>query len=172
MNKKNLIILLCFSFLLVGLSAEQITKFAVIDTARIFDTFRRDSKAARDYEEKKVRYKLETEELSKEIIKLRKKKVDASAAGKDKLAKKYATLIKSKLAFIQEFVKACNDELESLKKDLMNDDEFYQMLYVAIEKIAEREGYTMVLTLQHNTGIIWYSTTVDITEDVIQELQK
>ncbi len=172
MNKKLVVIIFSFSFFLAGLTAQQITRFAVIDTALIFDTFRRDSKAARDYEEKQERYKMQIDELSKEIIDLRQKKVDATAMGKDKIAKEYEYKIKSKTAFLQEFVKACNDELEVLKEDLMNDDEFYKTLYDAIEKIAEREGYTMVLTLQNNSGIIWYSPTVDITEKVIQELQK
>ncbi len=172
MKKKIIGVVFCFSFLVMGLSAQQITRFAVVNTALIFDTFRRDSKAARDYEEKKERYKLQIKELSDEIIVLRQKKVDASAAGKDSKAKKYEEKIKSKTAFLQEFAKACNDELEVLKEDLMNDDEFYKTLYTAIERIAESEGYTMVLTLQDNSGIIWYSPTVDITEKVIQELQK
>ncbi len=172
MTKKNILIILFFAVLLLGLSAEQITKFAVIDTSRIFDTFRRDSKAARDYQEKVSRYKMQADELVKELKELQQKKVNAIARGEDDLAKEYAAKVKDKTAFILEFKKACNDELKSLRKDLMNDDEFYQMLYAAIEKIAEREGYSMVMVRQEISGIIWYSPTVDITEKVIQELQK
>jgi outer membrane protein len=40
-----------------------------------------------------------------------------------------------------------------------------------IRLIAESEGYSMVLNLKENTGIIWHSPTVDITEKVIQNLR-
>ncbi len=172
MKKKIIGILFCFSFLAMGLTAQQITRFAVVNTELIFDTFRRDSKAARDYEDKQEKYKAEIKKLSNEIIRLRQRKVDAAAAGKDQYVKKYEEKIKSKTAFLLEFTKACNDELEILKENLMNDDEFYKTLYAAIEKIAETEGYTMVLSLHDNSGILWFSPTVDITELVIQELQK
>lgn len=172
MNKKIIAIsamLLCF----VGVVfAQQITRFAVVDTAAIFDTFRRDSKAARSYEEKQAKYSEKTKELSDEIVKLRQKKVDAVAAGKESNAKKYEEQIKSKTVFLQEYVKACNDELAVLKKDLMSDDEFYSSLYRAIQRVAETEGYSMVMTLQQGSGIIWYSPTVDITSKIIQELKK
>ncbi|AGT42841.1 OmpH family outer membrane protein [Treponema pedis] len=172
MNKKVISgILLLFIFICAGF-AQQITRFAVVDTSAIFDTFRRDSKSARDYKEKQEKYTAKTKELSDEIVKLRQKKVDAVAANKESVAQKYEEQIKSKVAFLQEYVKACNDELEMLKRDLINDDEFYSSLYEAIKRVAETEGYTMVLTLQQSIGIIWYSPTVDITDKVIQELKK
>lgn len=159
-------------FLNVGLFAQQITRFAVINTSIIFDTFRRDSTSARNYQEKQEKYKMKIQELSDEIIQLRQKKVDATASGKDSIAQKYEEQINSKTAFLQEYVKACNDELEVLKRKLINDDEFYSLLYNAIQRVAETEGYTMVLSLQQSVGIIWYSPTVDITDLVIQELKK
>ncbi len=172
MNKKIIIICSMAIAFTAAAFAQQITRFAVIDTSVIFDTFRRDSKAARDYNEKQEKYTLKTKELSEEIIKLRQKKVDAAAAGKDSVAQKYEEQIKSKTVFLQEYVKACNDELAMLKKNLINDDEFYSSLYNAIQRVAETEGYTMVLTLQQGSGIIWYSPTVDITDKIIQELKK
>ncbi len=163
---------LLFLFFAVAGFAQQITRFAVVDTSIIFDTFRRDSKSARDYQEKHEKYDAKTKELSDEIIRLKQKKVDAMAANKDSAAKKYEEQINSKMAFLQEYVKACNDELAMLKRDLINDDEFYSLLYETIKRVAETEGYTMVLTLQQSSGIIWYSPTVDITDKIIQELKK
>lgn len=172
MLKKTCVFFLLVGVLCTGIHAQQITRFAVVNTAMIFDTFRRDSKAARDYQDKQSRLKQKVEQLSDEIIKLRKRKVDAEAAGKTGLVQKYKEEINSKTVFLQEYVKAGNDELEQLKKTLINDDEFYSSLYAAIQRVAESEGYTMVLTLQQNTGIIWHSPTVDITDKVIQELKK
>lgn len=92
--------------------------------------------------------------------------------GKDSLVRKYEEQISSKTSFLQEFVKAGNDELEILKRNLINDDEFYSSLYAAVQRIAETEGFSMVLSLQQGSGIIWYSPTVDITDKVIEELRK
>ncbi len=169
--KKKVFVLL-FLLATASIFSQQITRFAVVNTSLIFDTFRRDSKAARDYEQKKKKYELRIKELEKEIIKLRQKKVTAATQGKSSVVEKYEETIKTKITFLQEFLKAGNDELEMLKADLMNDDDFYSKLYAAIRKIGETEGYSMVLTLQQNSGIIWYSTTVDITNLVIEELKK
>lgn len=161
----------------IGIYAQQITRFAVIDTGLIFDTFRRDAKAARDYQEKKEKFENQKKLLESEIIQLRQKKVSAEADGqeadgKESEVKKYEEKIKSKITFLLEYVKASNDELNMLRKNLINDDVFYSNLYESVRRVAESEGYTMVLSYEHNAGIIWYSPTVDITDKVIQELRK
>lgn len=167
----------CASFFLCAvllspqlLSAQQITRFAVVDTSRIYATFLRDSRPVRDYQAKQAKYQAETQRMSDEIIALRQKKVDAEAAGKEDLVKKYKAQIELKTSFLVEYSKACNDELALLRKNLVSDDVFYSRLYATIKKIAESQGYTTVLNLQQGDSIIWYSPTVDITEDVIREL--
>ena len=80
--------------------------------------------------------------------------------------------IASKTSFLTEFSKAKNDELASIKQSLNNDDKFYASIYEIITKIAVTNGYSMVLSLQDGGAILWYSPTVDITQDVITELRK
>lgn len=172
MNKKVFLIFAVIVLTSLGLSAQQITRFAVIDTGLIFDTFRRDAKAARDYQEKKEKFEAQKKIIETEIIQLRQKKVNAEAEGKEAEVKKYEEKIKSKITFLMEYVKASNDELNMLRKNLINDDVFYSALYDAVKSVAESEGYTMVLSYEHNSGILWYSPTVDITDKVIQELRK
>ena len=153
-----------------ALSAQQITRFAVVDTSRIYATFLRDARSVGDYQAKQAKYQAETQRMSDEIIALRQKKVDAEAVGKTDAVQKYQAEIDSKTSFLLEYSKACNDELAMLRKNLVSDDVFYARLYAAIKKIAESQGYTMVLNLQQGEAIIWYSPTVDITETVIREL--
>ena len=153
MNKKGTLIIIVMLLMSLGIYAQQITRFAVIDTGLIFDTFRRDAKAARDYQEKKEKFENQKKILESEIIQLRQKKVSAEADGQEAEVKKYEEKIKSKITLLMEYVKASNDELNMLRKNLIN-------------------GYTMVLSYEHNAGIIWYSPTVDITDKVIQELRK
>ncbi len=151
-------------------SAQQITRFAVIDTARIYTTFYRDSRSVRDFESKRLRYQKEIERLSEEIKSLRQQKVDAEALGETAKVTRLEAQINSKTNFLLDYSKAKNAELDQLKKKLTTDDEFYSMLYEQIRKISEADGYSMVLSLQEGNSIIWYSPTVDITDKVIRSM--
>ncbi|MCR4789731.1 MAG: OmpH family outer membrane protein [Treponemataceae bacterium] len=49
-------------------------------------------------------------------------------------------------------------------------DTFYSRLYDILGRIAEAEGYSMILSLQQANTILWYSPSVDITDKVIKSL--
>ncbi|WP_461248887.1 OmpH family outer membrane protein, partial [Treponema sp. R6D11] len=55
-------------------------------------------------------------------------------------------------------------------KRLMQSGSFMEQVYDEIRYIAESEGYTMVLDLKQNNSIIWFSSTVDITDKLISNL--
>ncbi len=167
--KKTLAFLCIFLSATVAF-AQQITKFAVVDTARIYTTFPRDSKQARSYEAKRAKYDKEIKRMSLEIQSLRQKKVNAQAANRSYLVEKYEKKIAEKTNFLIEYTQSSNDELQMLSKKLISDDEFYSLLYKAIKKIAESEGYSMVMSLQETGSILWYSPSVDITDQIIREL--
>lgn len=149
----------------------QITKFAVVDTQRVYNTFKQNSGLIRDYEDKKSRYQREIQSFSDEIIELKKQKAKAQKNGDSDAVANLTEEINAKTRFLTEFSKAKNDELASIKANL-NNNKFYQSLYAVIKKIAMKEGYSMVLSLQNEGAILWYSPTVDITQSVIVELRK
>lgn len=155
---------------LAGISAQQITRFAVIDTSRIYSTFYRDSRNVRDYEAKKNLYQGEIQRMSDEIKGLRQQKVDASAQNDAARVTRLESEISTKTNTLVEYSKVKNAELDTLRKSLTTDDEFYSMLYDEISKIAEADGYSMVLSLQDDRSIIWYSPTVDITDKVVRNM--
>ena len=124
------------------------------------------------YEEKKQKYKNDIQVLANEIIELKKKKLESQKRGDYAEASYLGEQINAKTSFLTEFSKAKNDELATIKQSLTNDDKFYSSIYEVITKIAVRNGYSMVLSLQDGGAILWYSPTVDITEDVITELRK
>ena len=150
--------------------SQQITRFAVIDTARIYTTFYRDSRSVRDFESKRTRYQNEIQRLSDEIKSLRQEKVDAEALGETSKVARLEAQISSKTNFLMDYSRSKNEELDELKKALVTDDEFYSRLYNQIQRISEAEGYSMVLSLQDGNSIIWYSPTVDITDLVIRSM--
>ena len=78
--------------------------------------------------------------------------------------------ITKKTDYLNEYTNAKNFELESMQKTLRNSDEFYKKLYNTLAKIAESGSYSMILSLQDSNSILWYSSSVDITNQVIAEL--
>ena len=75
-----------------------------------------------------------------------------------------------KTDYLTEYTNAKNVELESMQKTLQNSDDFYKKLYNTLAKIAESGSYSMILSLQESNAILWYSSSVDITNQVISEL--
>lgn len=171
MKRLFLFVLLILSGSLSFAQQKQITKFAVVDVQKIYNTFKQNSGLMRDYEEKKKKYQDEIQALSDEIIELKKKKVQSQKSGNMDEVSNLSEEIVAKTTFLTEFSKAKNDELASIKKSL-NNNQFYSSLYSIIKKVAIKEGYSMVVSLQDGSSILWYSPTVDITQDIIKELRK
>lgn len=168
--KKTIIAALALFLAAAAAGAQQITKFAVVDTARIYASFYRDSRSVRDYEAKKTQYQGEIKRMGDEIKKLRQDKVDAETAGDQNRSAMLESQITAKTNFLVDYSKVKNAELDDIKKKLITDDDFYSSLYDRIRSIAEADGYSMVLSLQENGSIIWYSPTVDITEKVLRAM--
>lgn len=150
--------------------AQQITKFAVVDTARVYQAFYKDSTTVRNYETKKKSYQAEIDRLTKEMQDTHNQRLAAQKAGNKELVASLTNKLTQEQNFLSEYTTTKQAELENLKRSMQNNDAFYKKLYGIIEKVAESEGYSMVLSLQQNQSILWYSSSVDITNKVIQEL--
>ena len=158
---------LCFSS---SLFAQQITRFGVVDTAKVYQAYFRNSAPVRNYENKKAEFQREITKRTEEIQKLKTQKSEAAASGNDSQASKLDADIIKKTDALSEYTNAKNMELESMKNNLQNSDSFYKKLYSTIERVAENEGFSMILSLQQNNAILWYSSSVDVTDKVISAL--
>lgn len=150
--------------------AQQITKFAVVDTAKVYNAYFRNSGPVRNYEKKKADFQADINKYTEELQKLAQKKLDYEKSGNDTAATKTQADINKKKDFLIEYTNAKNIELETMQKSLQSNDAFYKKLYNALSKIAENGGYSMILSLQQENAILWYSPSVDITNQVINEL--
>ena len=168
---KFVFVLLAFSAF-SSLSAQQITKFGVVDTAKVYNAYFRNSASVRNYEKKKSDFQQEINKYTDELQKLQAKKVDYEKSGNDAMVQKTQAEITKKTDFLIEYTNAKNVELESMQKTLQGSDAFYKSLYDTLSKIAEAGGYSMILSLQQSNAILWYSNSVDVTEQVIAELGK
>ena len=150
--------------------SQQITKFGVVDTAKVYNAYFRNSAPVRNYEKKKSEFQEEINKQVEAIKKLQQKKLDYENAGNDSAAMKTEAEITKKTDYLTEYTNAKNVELESMQKTLQNSDEFYKKLYNTLAKTAESGSYSMILSLQESNAILWYSSSVDITNQVIADL--
>ncbi len=168
---KKIVTIVCITFsICVALTAQQIPKFGIVDTSRVFQTYFRDSAAVRNFETKKTEFQNEIIKRTEELKRLQQQKINLKEAGDEAEALKLDTEIVKKADYLTAYTQAKNSELDSLKKKLENSDTFYQSLYDVIGRIAEAEGYSMILSLQQASNILWYSPSVDITDKVINNL--
>jgi outer membrane protein len=152
------------------LAAQQITKFAVVDTNRVYQAYFRNSASVRNYESKKAEFQDEIDKQTAALKELQQKKLEYEKNGDAASALRTESEITKKSDFLNEYANAKNVELETLKNSLQRSDAFYQKLYETLARIAESEGYSMILSLQQANAVLWYSPSVDITDKVISEL--
>src|SRR5574344_1665696 len=125
-----------------GLFAQQITKFGVVDTARVYQSYFRNSSAVRNYESKKAEFQSEINRRTEELQTLHDKKLEYEKNGDETNALKVDQDITKKTDYLNEYTREKNIELESLKKSLQDNDAFYKKLYATLSKIAESGGYS------------------------------
>ena len=154
----------------VSLSAQQLTRFAVVDLPRVYVSFFRESRAVRDFEERSARVQSDIDRMTAEIQTLKNNQITAEFQGNRQLALRLESEINQKTEYLKEYYQLKTAELEMQKSRLAQSSSFLEEVYDEIRYIAESEGYSMVLNLKENTGILWYSPTVDITDRLIQNL--
>ena len=170
--KKFLLLFMTCLGLSYSAHAQQITRFAVVDLSKVYVAFFRESRAVRDFEERSARVQAEVDRMTAEIQNLRSNLVNAQAQGNQQQAMRLEAEISRRSDFLKEYYKTQTAQLENQKSRLTQSGAFLEQVYDEIRFIAESEGYSMVLNLKENTGILWYSPTVDITEKLIKNLME
>ncbi|AEE17006.1 OmpH family outer membrane protein [Treponema brennaborense] len=169
-NKYVVCALVCCAVFCAAGGAQQITKFGVVDTARVYESYFRETGPVRNYEAKRAEFQAEINKQTEALRDLQSKKAEYRKNGNESAALKLEAEITTKTDILNEYTNAKNIELESLKRSLKTSDDFYRRLYATLERIAEAGGYSMILSLQESNAILWYSPTVDVTDEVISAL--
>ncbi|GAB1482853.1 OmpH family outer membrane protein [Treponema sp.] len=170
--KRISIALIALSFCILPSSAQQLTRFAVVDLPKVYTVFYRDSKVVRDFEERSARVQSEIDRMSAEVQSLQAAKLDADAAGDHDRALRLETDLYKKSDFLREYYRVKTAELEDQKKKMSQSNSFLQQVYDEIKLVAESEGLWLELWANSSgsSSILWYSPTVDVTDKIIQNL--
>ena len=154
--------------------AQQITRIAVVDLAKVISSYSKDAQAVKDFEKKKSQVQTDIDKMGAEIMQLMSQKADADKGGDKASSLRLRDDIDKKTKALTEFVSIKQAELDAQAKKLTETDVFTQDLYKQIQNVAETEGYSLVLNLKSNdtvmNAVLWYSPMIDITADVIKAL--
>ena len=168
--KKFLLLFIAGYFLSVTVQAQQLTRFAVVDLPRVYTAFMAESRAVRDFEERSAKVQADIDRMTAEIQTLNVNKVNAQTQGNTEQALRYEAEAIRRSDILKEYYRTKTAELESIRKSLTQSGTFLDQVYDEIRFVAESEGYSMVLNIKENAGILWYSPTVDITDKLIKSL--
>lgn len=162
---------ICLAAVAQGAAFSQaITRVAVVDTSRVYQAYYRSSQAVRSYESQRDTYRSELARLTSELEDLSAQKLESERRGDEEEAARLDAQITARRDYIAEYTNAKNTELEGLRNSLRDNNEFYKTLYDTLEDIAESGGYSLILDLQSSDAVLWYSTSIDITNQVISRL--
>ena len=167
-------VLLCLALPLAGISAQQITRIAVVDLQKILLAYSTDSTALRDYEAKKAEIQQEIDSQAAVIKSLQAQKADADKAKDVASSQRIDAEIAQRTDALRSFVRAKQDELDKAAAAIKSTDAFAQLVYKKIQNVAETDGYSLVLNLRSAdsvmSAVLWYSPMIDITDKVIAAL--
>jgi outer membrane protein len=163
---------LLFVFINVSfmLSAQQLTRFAVVDLPKVYTAFFRESRAVREFEERSAKVQSEIDKITREIQDLKSRQADAALRGDQTESLRLENQVYRRSEFLKDYYNTKMAELEDQRKKLMQSGSFLDQVYDEIRYIGESEGFSMVINLKENNGILWHSATVDITDKLIQNL--
>jgi len=163
-----------FIIFLMGISgmlhAQQLTRIAVVDLPKVYIAFFADSRAVREFEERSARVQNDIDRMTREIQSLRSQYADAVLYNNQSEALRLENLIYRQTEFLRDYHQIRTAELEDQKKRLLQSGSFLDQIYAEIRFIAETEGYSMVMNLNENNVIPWFSPTIDITDKLISNL--
>ncbi|WP_455383079.1 OmpH family outer membrane protein [Salinispira pacifica] len=152
-------------------SAEQLTTVAVVDLSKVTNAFFAESQAVRDLKKKADDLRSEIAQQQNEIQQLQQQKLAADQRGDRSASLQLEDQINKKQDFLQEFRRIKQEELNRQQKNLLQSNSaFYTQMYTAVSYVAESLGYSVVLDIS-NPNLLWWSPTVDITNQVIDRLR-
>jgi len=169
--KRFVAVLVLLGGLVFSLFAQQsITRFAVVDMNRVLLALNPDREKALN--EKREKAEAEIKRMFEEISELNKQLEEAIEANeKSSVIRNLENQAKAKAQALQTYQNNSRAELEKEAAKIKPDEELLKRLNAVLREVAEREGYSIVLS-KDAPGIMWYSGHVEITNLVINRLKR
>jgi outer membrane protein len=150
---------------------QQLTRVAVVDLPRVYTEFFQESRAVREFAERSARVQSDIDRMTREIQTLRSRHADAILQDNQTEMFRLETEINRRTENLRTFHQTRTAELENERRNLMQSQSFFNEVHDEIRLIAERGGFTHVFNIRDTPGLIWFNSTFDITDSLIQGLR-
>ncbi len=150
---------------------QQFAKTGLVNLTRIYDKFYKESKGVRDFEALKASIQNDINKFKQELIQLMNQRNDAQARGDEATVQQLDAQIQSKKEAYQQFAAVKQQELKQKSEEVRKDDSFQKLLISEIDQEAVSKGFSLILNLENDSSVVWYSPDADITDGVIARLQ-
>ncbi len=166
--KKIIFAIVAFGVLFSFVYAQTL-KIAVVDPQRILQFSKEGKKILSELEAYKSRKEAEIQRRSKEVKKLEDKiATQRLTLSQDALQKLMEELDRKRTA-LKRYVEDAQKELAKLQQEKFL--AFQREARRVVEKVAKQKGILIVFD-RMQSGIVYYSPVIDITNDVIKELDR
>ena len=171
MQKRRVLWAACALLVFAGTAgAEQLTTVAVFDMDQVLLSFYSDSDLLRDYRRAEEQYRGDVLVAETDIRRLQAQRASALSRNDSRTAAR----LREDILAQQEYLLALEQRWLQTQDDLLTElqeDTFFQTVYDVAGYVAEDNGYTLVMDVSRTyLGVFWFSTAIDVTEDIIQEL--
>ena len=161
MKKLIIIIILSITLVISSFSAVKIDKIAVINLEEIITTvFSGKSAAIQEIKKDKEDLQKNLDKMKENIMKLQEAKLKTNDSNTKVSYEKKIEALEKEYA---DYYKLQSYNIQKKQKNALGS--VLNEIREVIRKIAENEGYTLVLNVDTD-GIIYYSVDIDITEKV------
>ncbi|AWG43144.1 hypothetical protein CR532_04190 [Candidatus Borreliella tachyglossi] len=170
----SLMVLLLTCLLSLDVFSINVTKVGIVDFEKVVITFL-NPQLKSNLEQLKAHYQEKIDVLNSDIKDLRKMYDEAISIHDLENARSYGNQYNSKIDELKKLTSLAKSNLEQQKQININsinsDGELWSKILNGIEYVAETNGISLVIK-KENPYILYYNSTVDITDDVIQHLNK
>lgn len=167
------------SMLVVGLAGpagavfadNEIMKVGVVDLTKVLNAFYKESPAIKELYDYWKETEAQLDKITREIADLE-EKLEAAKEGKDdRAALDLEKKISERKAYRSEYYSFRKTEYEKKYNALSKSSTVFDQIKRVIEYIAVNNSYALIL-LKSDPSIIYYSKDIDITEDVLEYLNR
>ena len=147
-------------------------KIGYIDTAKIFANFSETIEAEETYKKEVTNWKKKAEEMEAAITQTREQLQSQSLMlSEEKITEKKLALDQSVKEYREYMQEIFGEEGKAAKRNKELTDPIVKKINEVIAKIAEEEGYTIILDAAQGT-VLYGKDSIDLTDKTIERLKK
>ena len=147
--------------------AADVAKIGVVDLQRVLETSNPGKAAQAEIKKEKVKMETNLKQKGAEIEQIRQRLERESMVMNKEAREEKEREARIKLNDFKTLQKRYRSELQALEKKLVN--ELHSELFSIVADLGKKEGYLLIIS---KIGVLYSPTTIDITDTLIQQLNR